>query len=468
MADQSISRFWDIYIDKTKSYNIKPKACRWYVRDAEIYIKAYSNLRLSRHLPQHVDSYLKNKGRNPHLKDWQLIQIVDSLKILFIEMVKAPWAKEFPWGDWVTAAKTLPSSHATVARDYQPIEAVETESQYFDDSDKNSTLYKSVSTKYPKHIRAFVTQIRLRHYSIRTEQAYLGWFLRYIIFHSMKDPASLCEDHIAQFLEYIVISRKVASSTQSQALSALIFFYKQVLQREMKERIEFTQSKKPRRLPTVLTRDEIKLLFDALENPAQRLMANLLYGCGMRLMECVRLRVLDIDFGYQQILVRNSKGKKDRVVPIPQKLIDNLASKIKTVKILHAEDLEQGFGNVYLPGALSRKYPNAEKEFQWQYIFPSSKLSTDPRSGITRRHHVHENGLQKYIKKAAEQAGVHKRVNCHALRHSFATHLLESGYDIRTVQELLGHADVSTTMIYTHVLNKPGISVISPFDVLET
>jgi integron integrase len=245
------------------------------------------------------------------------------------------------------------------------------------------------------------------------------------------------------------MNRKVSGSTQGQALNALIFFYKHVLQRELNEHIEFPHSKKPRRLPVVLTRDEIKQVFAHLENPTQRLMANLLYGCGMRLMECVRLRVLDVDFGYQQIVIREAKGKKDRVVPIPQRLIEDLQNQIETVKQRHAEDLEEGFGKVYIPEALARKYPNAEKEFRWQYVFPSSTIGKDPRSGALRRHHVHENGLQKHIKKAAEQAGITKRVNCHALRHSFATHLLESGYDIRTVQELLGHADVSTTMIVT-------------------
>lgn len=196
-------------------------------------------------------------------------------------------------------------------------------------------------------------------------------------------------------------------------------------------------------------------------------MANLLYGCGMRLMECIRLRVLDIDFGYQQILVRDAKGRKDRVVPIPQKLLDGLKRQIDKVRELHAEDLEEGYGRVYMPDALARKYPNAGSELRWQFVFPSTKLSTDPRSGAARRHHVHETGLQKHIKTASDRAGITKRVNSHALRHSFATHLLESGYDIRTVQELLGHADVSTTMIYTHVLNKPGVSVISPLDMLE-
>lgn len=195
-------------------------------------------------------------------------------------------------------------------------------------------------------------------------------------------------------------------------------------------------------------------------------MAGLLYGCGLRLMECVRLRILDVDFGYQHIVIRNAKGGKDRVVPLPGRLNEALRDQIKAVEKQHQDDLACGLGAVYLPDALPRKYPNAEKELMWQYLFPSSRVSVDPRSGKTRRHHVHENNLQKHIKRAAAAAGLSKRVNCHALRHSFATHLLESGYDIRTVQELLGHADVSTTMIYTHVLNRPGVTVTSPIDVL--
>jgi integron integrase len=264
-----------------------------------------------------------------------------------------------------------------------------------------------------------------------------------------------------------VVNRRVSASTQNQALNALVFFYKHVLKNETIELGAFAHSKKPRRLPVVLTRDEVQRLFSMLNSPMARLMAGLLYGCGLRLMECVRLRILDVDFGYQRILIRNAKGGKDRIVPLPNRLNELLREQIKSVEQQHRQDLACGLGGVYLPDALSRKYPKAEKELMWQYLFPASRVSADPRSGTLRRHHIHENNLQKHMKHAATAAALNKRVNCHALRHSFATHLLESGYDIRTVQELLGHADVSTTMIYTHVLNKPGITVTSPFDVLQ-
>ena len=463
MIDQSVSRFWDKFISKTKSYGIKHDSARWYVRHAESYIKAHSQQRLSTHSAAMVEQYLRDKGRKPQIKEWQFEQIVMSLKILFVDMVQTDWAKDFPWEECSNYEQTLPDNHATLARDYFPLDKLAEGDAYLD---TDNALFKKVFAQHEKHITALIKKIRLLQYSIRTERAYVGWFLRYVAYFKFQDPAQLSEVNIKLYLEYLVIRRNVSSSTQRQALNAIIFFYTKVLQRELSQNIEFVSSKKPKRLPVVLTRAEVKLLLDNLKNPTYTLMANLLYGSGMRLMECVRLRVLDVDFGYRQILIREAKGKKDRIVPIPQVAIDGLKQQLEKARQFHEEDLEQGMGRVYLPGALARKYPNAEKEFRWQYVFPSSSLSKDPRSGIFRRHHLHENNLQKHLKRTAESVGITKKVSCHALRHSFATHLLESGYDIRTVQELLGHADVSTTMIYTHVLNKPGVTVTSPLDVL--
>jgi integron integrase len=255
-------------------------------------------------------------------------------------------------------------------------------------------------------------------------------------------------------------------STQSQALNALVFYYTQALGVEVGELAEFARARRPRRLPVVLTRREVRALLDAMGGTRQ-LMARLLYGTGMRLMECVRLRVKDVDFGYLQITVRDGKGGKDRVVPLPEGLVAPLTQHLTGTRALFDDDRARGLGEVFLPDALARKYPNAARDWSWQFVFPSGRLSVGPRSGTTRRHHLHETGLQRSIRQACVVAGITKKVSTHCLRHSFATHLLEHGYDIRTVQELLGHADVSTTMIYTHVLNRGGRGVRSPLDSLE-
>ncbi len=460
MDDLLISQFWKKYIIKTRMYGASRDGEIWLVKHAEEYIKTYSDTKLIKHPAQFVDKYLKNKGRNKFLQDWQFQQIITSIKIIFTDMVAVSWAAKYPWEEWFVFAQTLENSHATVSRDYQPSGS--------DVKSGSDSAFKIVMAQHPEHLNDLINKIRCKHYSIRTEQAYVSWFVRFVIYHSMLDPVNFSEKQIAEYLDYLVINRKVSASTQAQALNALVFFFKQVLKFEFGDEITFKRSKKPKRLPVVLSPLEMVSLLDNIDGTIQKLMANLLYGCGMRLMECVRLRVLDVDFDYQQIFVRQAKGNKDRVVPIPNKIVTDIQLQIAEVKKLHAEDLVEGFGSVYLPEALSRKYPNAEKEFRWQYVFPSARISTDPRTKITRRHHVHESVLQKKIKKSAELARINKKVSCHTLRHSFATHLLEHGYDIRTVQELLGHADVSTTMIYTHVLNKPGITVPSPLDFLTT
>ena len=270
---------------------------------------------------------------------------------------------------------------------------------------------------------------------------------------------------IEQYLDHLAVDGKVAASTQNLALNALVFLFKEVLEKPLDD-LKFSRAKRTKRLPTVLTRAEVKALLEHMQG-VYRLMAGLLYGTGMRLMEGVRLRIKDVDFGYRLITVRDGKGAKDRVVPLPERFLNELERHLAAVKAQHEADLATGFGEVYLPEALARKYPNAAREWGWQYVFPSSKLAQDPRSGRVRRHHVHEVSLQRAIRTAAQEADIPKPVTSHALRHSFATHLLEAGYDIRTVQELLGHADVSTTMIYTHVLNRPGLPpVMSPADFI--
>ena len=306
-------------------------------------------------------------------------------------------------------------------------------------------------------------QIRLRHYSIRTEQAYVSWIKRYILFHDKKHPKDMDKAEIEAFLTYLAKDLNVSSSTQNQAFNALLFLYNQVLHKSLDDKINAIRAKKPRRLPTVMTNEEAMKVVKGLAG-SNKLMAQLLYGSGLRLMECLRLRVKDIDFGMNQIMVRDGKGKIDRVTLLPESAKFKLIEYLERVKTVHENDLSQGYGKVYLPYALSRKYPNTNRDWGWQYVFPSKSLSKDPRTGEIRRHHIHENSLQKAVKKAVRLARIIKPVSCHTFRHSFATHLLEDGYDIRTVQELLGHKDVSTTMTYTHVLKKGGKAVRSPID----
>jgi integron integrase len=305
--------------------------------------------------------------------------------------------------------------------------------------------------------------LRLKHYSIRTERAYVDWIKRFILFHGKRHPVEMGADEIRRFLSHLATDRAVAASTQNQALSALLFLYRDVLGVELPYVEGIERAKRPSRVPVVLTREEAEHVLSRMSS-AYRLMAGLLYGSGLRLMECVRLRVKDIDFGYRQVTVRDGKGEKDRRTVLPESLAGPLGRHLERVRLTHDEDLRAGYGRVYLPYALERKYQNAAAEWVWQWAFPASKLSRDPRSGEVRRHHASEDMLQSAVKKAAGAAGVEKRVSCHTFRHSFATHLLESGYDIRTVQELLGHTSVETTQIYTHVLNKGGRGVKSPLD----
>lgn len=305
--------------------------------------------------------------------------------------------------------------------------------------------------------------LRLKHYSLRTERSYCDWIERFIRFHHMRHPKEMGEAEVSSFLTQLARDGQVAAATQNQALSGLLFLYKHVLRQEIGWLDNVERVKRPARVPVVLTRHEVPKIFAHLHG-MPRLMAGLLYGSGLRLMECVRLRVKDIDFGYARITVREGKGGKDRITMLPVNLAPALQRHLQKVKAQHEQDIDDGFGHVHLPDALTRKFPSAAREWGWQYVFPSSRISLDPRTAIRRRHHVDENVLQVALKKAVRAAGIPKPATCHTLRHSFATHLLENGYDIRTVQELLGHKDVSTTMIYTHVLNRPGIGVKSPLD----
>jgi len=425
---------------------------------AEQYIKSFPDKRLAEHGPEKVAAYLEQQGRAGQIEDWQFRQIVDAIQNLFA-MLGVTWLPEVDWKFWMDSAASLIESHPTVAAGTEIKKTIDHLS-----NTKHSKL-TAVRKLHTDILERLLVELRTRRYAIKTEQSYESWVTRFISFCGNREPKKLGGGEVVSFLQHLAVQRNVAESTQNQALNALVFFYDKVLKQPLGDIGNFARAKRPRRLPVVLTQSEVAKVLDHMDG-RQKLMASLLYGTGMRLMDCVRLRVQDIDFGYQQIVIRDGKGKKDRVVPLPERLLNEIKAHLEEVHKIHKTDLEKGFGETYRPNALDQKYPNGAKEWGWQYVFPSGRLSVDPRSGKTRRHHIHENGLQKAIKTAALKANIPKKVNCHALRHSFATHLLENGYDIRTVQELLGHADVSTTMIYTHVVNRGGKGVKSPLDGL--
>ena len=321
----------------------------------------------------------------------------------------------------------------------------------------------------PKLLEQVRTILRTRHYSLRTEEAYLDWIRRFILFHGKRHPQELGEAEVSAFLNDLATRLQVAASTQNQALSAIVFLYATVLERPLGRFEGLQRVTRPPKLPTVLTKAEVQAVLAQMNGP-YRLMADLLYGSGLRLLECLRLRVKDVDFATLQITLRDAKGGKDRITMLPVMVAPALREHLARVKAVHERELAAGFGTVWLPDAYARKNPAAMRQWAWQWVFPAEKRSIDPRGEsadsqpVAHRHHVGEKNLQNAVKKAVRASGVAKPASCHTFRHSFATHLLEAGYDIRTVQELLGHKDVSTTMIYTHVLNRPGLAVRSPLD----
>ena len=306
-------------------------------------------------------------------------------------------------------------------------------------------------------------RIRLKHYSIRTEETYVDWIRRFILFHGKRHPREMGAAEVEAFLTHLAVRGRVSASTQNQAKSALLFLYKEVLGEALPWLDNIQNAKRPARMPVVLTVGEVRAVLDGVEGTGG-LILKLLYGTGMRILECLRLRVKDVSFIKREIVIREGKGFKDRMTMLPAVLVEPLQAHLRRVEALHVSDLKEGYGEVYLPYALERKYPKAAREWGWQYVFPSTKRSVDPRSGAIRRHHADEQNIQRIMRRAVRAAGIAKPATPHTLRHSFATHLLEAGYDIRTVQELLGHSDVSTTMIYTHVLNRGGRGVLSPLD----
>lgn len=454
---EAASRFFDNYLKYLIDASVPEKQRRWYVKRVEEFIKAQNGRKIKSLSGTDISQYLEMIGRQNRLSGWQFRQIIDAIRILYCDHLKTDVCQEVDWDYWLDSAKQLEIDHPTTARQLSP------EELSFIKERKGEGPLNRVREEHRDLFIRFTTEIRRRGYSYRTEQSYEQWLGRFILFCRNASPEEVGGTEVKAFLDYLVVRRNVSASTQNQALNALAFLYNQVLERDLGELGAFIRSKRSRPLPVVLSRAEVTALLARMEG-TQHLIASLLYGTGMRLLEGLRLRVQDVDFDYQRIHVHQAKGKKDRYVPLPHSLVGALKEQIGRVEKLHQDDLQAGYGEVLLPNALARKYPNAGRELKWQFLFPSGRLSADPYGGAIRRHHLHESAVQKAVHRAAAACRINKRIGVHTLRHSFATHLLQANYDIRTVQELLGHANVSTTMIYTHVLSRPGVGVFSPLD----
>lgn len=457
MTSSTFQSGWQQYHQALIDRKIRDQAKQWYARKLKLFIAHVSNkgVRMEEVSTDLIENYFSELSRREGMLDWQFRQHVEAIQIYFESVVTTSNVKGMDWQFFIDSSYSISSDHATVVR----------APQLASSSKKDSSSDQIVPFAFLSSINELVEKIRTRGYSIRTEKTYSHWVKRFILFTGEDNPKNLNAQHVMSFLTDLAAYRNVSPSTQNLALTSVVFFFREVLLRPLDD-LNFERASRPRKLPVVLSQSEIKNLISEMKG-VQQIMAGLMYGTGMRLMECVRLRVKDIDFHYNLITVRDGKGGKDRRLPLPKRYVPQLKAHLETVHRIHLNDLKEGVGDVYLPNALSIKYPSAQNEWAWKYVFPSSRLSVDPRSKKIRRHHLHENSLQKAIHRAAGRAGIHKQVNSHALRHSFATHLLENGTDIRTVQELLGHADVSTTMIYTHVLNRPGVPPVqSPVDML--
>jgi len=438
--------FWEAYRGCAEENRVRPDRSPFYVKWTKDFANFLPEKPLKDRSRNDIEAFLADLGKRRGIADWQVRQAEHALKILYE----------------IFLPRYTPERQAAVGpTGKHPAQKAIARADGF----RDRVIPGEVERQFPELLEAAKTEIRIRHYSYRTETTYLDWVRRFIAFHEYANPRGLeASTAVKAYLDYLAVEREVAASTQNQALNALVFFYGQVLGKPVREIEEFVRAKRPRRLPEVMTQDEVQTLLSSMSGVTE-LMAGLMYGSGMRLMECVRLRVKDIDFAQHQIMVRDGKGQKDRVTMLPERFSGPLKEHLARVKTIYEQDLAQGTAGVYIWAALERKYPNAGREWIWQYVFPAKSLSVDPRSGKVRRHHINENLVQKAVKEAAVRGAINKKVSCHTLRHSFATHLLEAHYDIRTVQELLGHANVVTTMIYTHVLNRPGISVKSPADI---
>lgn len=448
---------WKNFSQILKARRVGDKTSLWYTRRAKYFLSKTNNTTVEELTAERVSRYLTVISTNNKIEGWQVNQTVDALLLLFRDTLKLPWVDSVNWEAFRQNDNNQnQDSHSIVIGDLDISSLIEHSVAKF-----SITL----QTPYSQLLTKLVRTLRVRNYSKRTEEVYLMWAIRFLRFYGKEATNNISEKDVRTYLESLVLERNVSPNTQKQALNAIAFLFRSGLERELQNLGSFVKAKPYKKLPTVLSRTEIQRLFSELSG-VHHLMAGLLYGSGLRLMECMRLRVQDIDFDYNQIQIKSGKGFKDRIVPLPQRYITDLRQQIKKVECVHKEDLKKNIDGVYMPYAMEKKYPSEGKKLRWQFLFPSTRLTVDPRTDKVRRHHLHETTLQKSIQKAAKKADIIKRVHSHVLRHSFATHLLESGYDIRTIQELLGHVDVATTMIYTHVMNKPGLNVQSPIDLI--
>jgi integron integrase len=436
----NVNDFWDSYRDVAVEAGIPERNADWYVRWAEKFAKSIKNKPLRKRGASDIENFLFGLSNQSNIESWQVRQAEDAILLLYNKLLNIDL--EFK------QSRTNRSQRLSRGQ------------EQFRDRMLPATV---LDKRYGVHLDRLTTAIRVRHYSIRTERAYVAWIRRFLSFHKDLTVQTMKADHIQNYLNYLAETRKIAASTQNQALNAIAFFFAEVLKRDPGDFSDFVRAKRPIKVPEVLTRNEVDRLLSQLSG-IYYLMAGLLYGAGLRVMECVRLRVKDVDFDTRRITVRDGKGKKDRITMLPKRFVSQLQEQLIDVKKLYETDLKNNTAGVYIWPGFDRKSPKAAKEWIWQYVFPAHKLSVDPRGSNIRRHHIYPSTIQRAVKTAASKADLTKYVTCHTLRHSFATHLLEAGYDIRTVQELMGHSDVSTTMIYTHVLNRPGISVESPAD----
>ena len=437
-AAARIEAWWSKYQKTLYENGIKRSALIWYRQRVEQMLQRHPDKRSVELVAAEVEQYLTDLG-GVGMVPWQRLQALDAIRRFGVVSL-APWASQIDWRAW---EERWIADMATV--------------------EETAALQGGVLPVSPV-LRTFCLRLRAQRYSLRTERTYLDWIDRCCRWHGLSQADELTPEHLGPYLSHLAGERAVAASTQRQALCALVLFLREARGLDAVAVRPFMAAAPARQVPTVLSRAEVARVVGGIDDPVCRLAAGLLYGAGLRVTEAVRLRVKDLDIDHRMILVYDGKGGASRRTPLPESLLPALRAQLEAVRVRHAADLSVGCGQPSLPGALARKLGDAAKDWSWQYVFPASRLAVDPRDGGVKRHHLHVSWLQKAVRAAVARAQVGKRAGCHTLRHSFATHLLEDGYDIRTVQELLGHRDVATTMIYTHVLNRPGLAVRSPAD----